>query len=98
MDELKKALAEAKPTLVELYKPTCTRCTEMTPVVEELKQRLGDRVNIIQIDGTDNQEFMREYKVASYPCWLLFKDGVVAWRDYGVKHLSELEHMMRDFI
>lgn len=58
----------------------------------------GRKANVIQIDGTVDQDIMHEYKIAAYPCWLLFKDGKLAWRDYGSKPLGELEHMVRDFI
>lgn len=98
MTDLQKALSESKPTLVELYKNGCSACADMASVVAELREKLGDEANVIQVDGTQNQDLMREYKVASYPCWLLFKDGAVAWRDYGRKNFGELEHMVRDFI
>lgn len=98
MTELDKALGESKPTLVELYRPGCSGCESMAPVVDEVRAKLGDKVNVISIDGTENQDLMHEYKVASYPAWLLFKDGQVAWRDYGRKQYGELEHMLRVFI
>lgn len=98
MDTLKNALAEAKPTLVEVFSPRCSHCVDMEPVVAELRTRLADKANVIQIDGTVDQDIIHEYKIAAYPCWLLFKDGKQAWRDYGSKPLGELEHMVRDFI
>ena len=96
--ELQKALSASKPVLVEFYRSGDAACQEMDTVVAELRDRLGDRANVLQIDGTANQDLMHEYKVASYPAWLLFKDGAVAWRDYGRKSFGELEHMVRDFI
>ncbi len=96
--EFQTALSDAKPTLVEMYRPGDEACEEMNTVVAEVRRHLGDRANVLQIDGTENQDIMREYKVASYPAWLLFKDGAVAWRDYGRKPFGELEHMVRDFI
>ena len=90
MDTLKNALTEAKPTLVEVFSPRCSHCVDMEPVVAELRTRLADKANVIQIDGTVDQDIIH--------CWLLFKDGKQAWRDYGSKPLGELEHMVRDFI
>lgn len=98
MNNVDRALGEARPTLVELYNPQECACRDMAPVVDELRSRLGGKANIIALDGTAHREFMREYKVASYPCWILFKDGQVAWRDYGKKNFGELEHMVRAFI
>lgn len=98
MTEFEKALGESKPLLLVIYSPENERSMEMLPVVEEVRKSMGDRANVVNLNGTDNQEVVREYKVASYPAYLLFKDGQVAWRDYGVKKYSELEHMVREFI
>lgn len=98
MNEINKALSEVRPTLVELYNPKECACRDMAPVVDELRSRLSGKANIIALDGTAHQEFMREYKVAGYPCWILFKDGQEVWRDYGKKSCGELEHMVREFV
>lgn len=98
MDELQKYLGDSKPTLLEMYATWCPHCQKMAPVVEELRVRMGDKAHIVQLDGEKNEDVMRQYSVASYPCWILFKDGQTVWRDYGEKPLSELEDMIRRFI
>ncbi|WP_301346061.1 thioredoxin family protein [uncultured Muribaculum sp.] len=98
MNELTKALGEAKPTLVGLYKPSKESSDGVPAVVDQLRSQLGDKANVLAVDGSQNEDLIKEYKVASYPCWLLFKDGAVAWRDYGCKHAGELEHIVREFI
>lgn len=96
--QLQQALGESRPTLLLLYNPNKECCKDMPALAEQLHESLGEKANIIAIDGTTNPDLMHTYKVASYPCWILFKDGAVAWRDYGRKHFGELEHMVRDFI
>lgn len=91
-------LAETKPTLVEFYRPDCPKKEEAEGVMNELKARMGNRANVLRIDGTAEPGLMKEYKIGAYPTVLLFKDGQVAWRDTGHKPLSELEHMVREFI
>ena len=99
MDEkLEKALQETCPTLAVLYRPGDEDCEEMAPVLEEVKTRLAGKANVIDINGTENQDLIREYKVAAYPAYLLFKDGELVWHDYGRKSFGELEHMLREFI
>lgn len=98
MNELTKALGEAKPTLVEFYSASCPHCVAMNPVVDELKADLGDRANIIQVDVDTADATAKQYNVRTVPTWLLFKDGQEVWRDGGRKPLSELKDMVRRFI
>lgn len=97
-EKLNAALAEAKPTLVEFYSKTCTDCAEMMPVVERLREKIGDAANILQIEGNENPAIRTKYHVHSCPTWIIFKDGQECWRDGGRKPLSELEDMVRRFI
>lgn len=95
--QLQDYLAQVKPTLVEFYNPTCPRCQAMAPVIDELRQRVGDKANILQIDESANKDLMAKYHVHSHPVYILFIDGQEAWRDGGVKPLSELEDMVHRF-
>lgn len=95
--KLQQCLADTKPTLVEFYNPTCPRCQAMAPVMDELRQRVGDKANIVQIDESANKAIVEKYHVHSHPVYILFIDGQEAWRDGGVKPLSELEDMIHRF-
>lgn len=96
--KLQQYLAESKPTLVEFYNPEKECCQAMTHVFDELRKRIGDRANIVQINGRESEDLMKEYKVDTYPTYILFKDGQEAWRDSGRKPVQELEHMVHSFI
>lgn len=95
--ELQKYLDEAKPTLVMFYRPGDAPCEEMMPTVEKLREYLGDRANVLRIDGTKDANLRELYHVFTYPTWIVFKDNTIAWRDSGRKDEGELEHMVRRF-
>lgn len=95
---LTAALKEEKPTLVEFYADWCPHCRRMKPIVDELRPIVSHKVNIIQIEGDDNPGLMDEYRVNSYPTWLLFKDGEEVWRDGGEKPLGDLRDMIDRFV
>lgn len=88
--QLKEALGDSRPTLVEFYSNTCSHCAAMAPIVEQLKKELGQKCNIIQIEGNINSDLRHRYNVTTCPSWLLFKDGKEVWRDSGKKSLHEL--------
>lgn len=95
---LNNALAEARPTLVEFYSTNCPRCSEMAPIMAELKEKVGDKANVMQINGSEEPEIRKKYHVHTCPTFILFKDGQECWRDSGQKPYSELRDMIDRFI
>lgn len=97
-EKLQAAISgEARPVLVEFYADWCPHCQRMMPIVDQLRQEVGGKADIIQIDGDKNSGLMEKYHARVYPTWILFKDGQEAWRDSGDKPLSELKDMIDRF-
>jgi thioredoxin len=97
-EKLQAAISgEARPVLVEFYADWCPHCQRMMPIVDQLRQEVGGKADIIQIDGDKNPNLMEKYHARVYPTWILFKDGQEAWRDSGDKPLSELKDMIDRF-
>lgn len=96
-EQLQNALNGSRPVLVEFYADWCPHCKAMMPIVAKLKEEIGDKAAIIQVEGDQNPDIMDKYHVRSYPTWILFKDGQEAWRDSGEKPLSELKDMIDRF-
>lgn len=88
-------LGETAPTLVEFYRPGKE---EDPAVINQVRDRMGGKANVMRIDGTENPDLMKEYKVDTYPTFIIFKDGQEAWRDSGVKGAGELHHLLSDFV
>ena len=57
-NKLTQMLGEAKPTLVEFFNPTCPRCQAMAPVMDQLRERIGSKANILQIDESANPDLV----------------------------------------
>lgn len=95
---IQQALKDSAPTLLEFYADWCPHCQRMMPVVAELREQMGDRAHIIQIEGEEHQAIMDKMGVESYPTWILMKDGQEVWRDSGEKPLSELKDMIERFV
>jgi thioredoxin 1 len=97
-EKLQSTLQDAKPTLIEFYADWCPHCQRMMPIVAQLKEAVKGEANVIQIEGDQNPDLMRQFQVESYPTWFIFKDGQLCWRDGGEKPYSELKDVVDKYV
>ncbi len=82
------------PVLVDFTATWCGPCKMMKPVLEQLHQRMGDKVRIIKIDIDQSPSAAQAYNVQSVPTLLLFQQGKQLWRQSGVILAAQLEKII----
>lgn len=94
----RRLTGEATPVLVDFFATWCGPCRMMAPALDELKQRLGDRLRIIKIDidNPRNAAIVQSYGVRSVPTLMLFRAGKLLWRESGARDANELERIVRE--
>ena len=60
------------------------------PILEQVKEVLGDRIRIIKVDVDKYGVTASQYGIQSVPTLMLFRRGEVLWRTSGVMQKSEL--------
>ena len=85
MNEFNQIIGSDKPTLVDFFATWCGPCKMQAPILEKLKEHMGDKVTIIKIDIDRNQELAMRYRVQSVPTLMIFKNGQPVWREAGLK-------------
>ena len=66
----------------------------MTPILKELADITGPNVKILKVDVDKNQEAAMAYQVQSVPTLILFKNGVIKWRQSGVVPAQQLKSVI----
>lgn len=96
MEEFDKIIASQKPTLVDFFATWCGPCKVQSPILETVKERVGDDATIIKIDIDKNQQAAARYNVRSVPTLIVFKAGEPLWRGVGVQDAETLEAKLRE--
>ncbi|MDE5688701.1 MAG: thioredoxin [Paramuribaculum sp.] len=96
--DFNEIIGEAKPTLVDFFATWCGPCKMQGPILEQVKEKLGDSVNIIKIDVDQNPELSAKFSIRSVPTLILFKGGEAVWRGYGLHQADVLESKLREHL
>lgn len=98
METFNEVIAGNGLVLVDFFATWCGPCKAMHPVLEALKQRLGDQVRIIKIDIDRNGAAAEQYGIQAVPTLLLFHNGQQVWRQSGALPLDSLLAVINQYV
>lgn len=70
----------------------------MMPVVDQVKELLGDNVPVIQLDIDENKEAADEAEVETIPTFLVYRNGREEWRHSGEIDGNDLLAKVQSFV
>ncbi len=96
MNDFNELIKSDKPTLVDFFATWCGPCRMQGPVLEEVKNKVGDTANVLKVDIDKNVELAQRYRVQSVPTIILFKSGEAVWRAVGLQQGDVLEAKIKE--
>ena len=98
MNNFLSLISGKKPVLVDFYATWCGPCKMMSPIIADVKAKIGDKATIIKIDVDQKRELRLQYGIRSIPTLMIFKEGQLLWRDVGVHQSDELVALLERFV
>lgn len=97
MEKFNDIINSNQLTLVDFFATWCGPCKQMHPVLEQLKQELGDSIRIVKLDVDKNEALANAYRIQSVPTLMLFRSGQVVWRQSGALRLNDLKSVINQY-
>lgn len=98
MASFSEIIRSDKPTLVDFTAVWCGPCRMMAPILEEVKQKMGDTLTVIKVDVDKNPQAAQFYQIRGVPTLMLFKSGEIKWRQSGVVPAHQIEKVVQQHI
>lgn len=71
------------PVLVDFWATWCGPCMMLSPIIAELAEELEGKVKVGKVNVDEENELAMQYRVASIPTLLLFKNGELVKTSVG---------------
>lgn len=97
MEKFEDLIQSQSPVLVDFFAEWCGPCKAMKPILEDLKQQVGEKARIVKIDVDTHEELAVKYRIQAVPTFILFKKGEAVWRHSGMIQANELKGVIEQY-
>lgn len=83
---------ESKLTVVDFYATWCGPCKMLSPIIDNVINKVGNEVNVIKVNIDSFNDLASENHVQSVPTLIFYKSGQEVYRRSGfIDEISLLE-------
>jgi len=93
-----EVLKSSKPVIVHYWAEWCGPCRQVAPVLEEIANEHGDKIDVVKLNIDENPAISQRYKIMAIPTMSVFKDGEVVKQIVGAKPKAALLRELSDWL
>ena len=93
-----EVLGNSKPVVVDYWAEWCGPCKMVAPVLEEIANEHGDKIDVVKLNIDENPTVSQRYQIMAIPTMSVFKDGEVVKQIVGAKPKAALLKELAEFI
>lgn len=98
METFNDVISADRLVLVDFFATWCQPCKMMHPVLEQVKEALGDKVRVIKVDVDKHGQTASQYGIQGVPTLMLFRKGEILWRQSGLMARADLLAAVNPFL
>ncbi len=91
-------LASAKPVLVDFWAEWCGPCRMVSPILDEIANEYGDKIEIVKVNVDDEPGLAQQYGITGIPALQVFQNGKVVKSMVGAKPKAVLVKDLEEFL
>jgi thioredoxin 1 len=93
-----EVLQNDKPVIVDYWAEWCGPCRMVAPVLEEIANEYGDKIDVVKLNIDENPGVSQRYQIMAIPTMSVFSGGEVVKQIVGAKPKSALLRELAEFI
>lgn len=97
MASFKELIQADKPVLIDFHATWCQPCKVVSPIVKQVKEKMGERVSVLKIDVDRNQQLAQSLAIQGVPTLMIYRKGELKWRQSGVVSAEALIQQLEYF-
>tara|TARA_R110000787_G_scaffold199216_2_gene310273 strand:+ start:15118 stop:15477 length:360 start_codon:yes stop_codon:yes gene_type:complete len=86
------------PAIIDFYADWCGPCKMIAPILEELSEEYGDKINIYKVDTEAQQELAAAFAIRSIPSMLFIPMDEQPQMANGALPKQNLKEMIKDVL
>lgn len=89
----------SRPAVVDFWAPWCAPCLRIAPILDELAEKYGDKVDFYKMNIDENQQVAQDLRISSIPLVVFFPAGSHPFKGaVGVQPVEIYENAVKEMI